>query len=88
MFRQAQGGGEGVLGGFKSPVERGEGDFEVDGVVRRGGLDCVVFFEDAVLPPGFRKAVLGVKLGNRWGTHYREDSGCSVSKVLWIYKHS
>lgn len=39
----------GVLGGFEGAVEGAERDFEVDGVVGLGGLDCVVFVEDAVL---------------------------------------
>ena len=53
FLRQSKGAGVGVLRGLESPVERAEGDLEIDSVVWRGGLDDVVIFEERVLL-GFR----------------------------------
>lgn len=74
FFCKAEGGGEGVLGGFEGAVEGGEGHLEVDGVVGLGGLDGVVFVED-----GFLSVVVGMNMGfHGWKRLER-----TIERTLW-----
>ena len=56
LFGEANGGGGGGLGRAEGVQERGDRNFEIDGVGGPGGLD------DVVLEEGF----LGSELGGKW----------------------
>ena len=49
LLRKADGGADGVLGGFEGTMKRSERNLEIDHIVASSGLNGVVILEDAFL---------------------------------------